>query len=156
MRHRILAIAVTLVFGTGIGTASAFDQAHFEAVKDGKKDCPWCDLSGADFTGIEMSGVDLSGANLTDANLSKAAFTNVDLSGADLTGVNVEGTKFTDSNLKGADLDQVDLTASVLVRTKLETAYCDWATKLPESTGLACEGVAIQRKQGASTKHRTM
>jgi hypothetical protein len=28
----------------------------------------------------------------------------------------------------------------------LETAYCDWATKLPADSELTCSGVAIERK----------
>ena len=156
MKRQTLLIAAGLMVLTGMTEANAFDNAKYQAVKAGKQDCPFCDLSGADFTGVKITGVDLSGANLTDANLSGAAFTKVDLSGADLTAVTVKGTDFSDSNLKGADLDQVDLTKAVLVGTKLESAYCDWATKLPEITGMVCEGVAIQRKIDTSTKRKML
>lgn len=152
MKRHILLIGASLLVLAGAGKVHAYDDVQFQAVKAGMKDCPWCDLSGADFTGIKISGIDLSGANLTDANLTKASFTKVDLSGADLTAAIVNGTEFSDSNLKGADLDQVDLTKAVLVRTKIETALCDWATKLPENTAMVCEGVAIQRKSGTSAK----
>lgn len=146
MRHRTLVIATGLLVMAGISKAGAYNEAHYKAVKAGNQDCPFCDLSGADLSGAKISGVDLSGSNLTDANLSEAAFTKVDLSGADLTAATVNGTNFSDTSLKSADLDQVDLTKAVLVRTKIETAYCDWATKLPEGTGMVCEGVAIQRQ----------
>lgn len=155
MRHLALPVAASMFLLGAATTALAFDPAKYEAVKAGKQDCPFCDLSGADFTGVKISGVDLSGANLTDANLSKATFTKVDLSGADLTAANVQGTDFTDTNLKGADLDQVDLTGAVLIGTTIETAYCDWATKVPESTGMMCEGVAIVQMRNLKANRKS-
>ena len=154
MKRQTLLIAAGLMVITGMTKANAFDNAKYQAVKAGKQACPWCDLSGADFTGVKITGVDLSGANLTDANLSKAAFTKVDLSGADLTSAVLDGTDFSNTNLKGADLDQVDLSGAILVGANIETAYCDWATKLPANTDMVCEGVAIQRKEGVATKRK--
>lgn len=75
-----------------------------------------------------------------------AALTKVDLSGADLTSANVAGTDLSDTNLKGADLDQVDLSGAILKGAQIETAYCDWATKLPANSSFVCAGVTIQRK----------
>ena len=46
----------------------------------------------------------------------------------------------------GAELDQVDLSGAVLSDVQLDTAYCDWATKLPAGLDVACVGVSIQRK----------
>ena len=46
----------------------------------------------------------------------------------------------------GAVVSTVDLSGAVLVDVQLETAYCDWATKLPEGIELTCKGVTLQRK----------
>lgn len=131
-----------------IGSTAVFavDQTQYEALKAGKKACAWCDLSGASFTNAKLAGADLSGANLTGADLRGADLRNVDFSGADLTGVDVSGADLSGAILFGADIDQVDLSTAVLTDTKLERANCDWATKLPAGSALACVGVTIERK----------
>lgn len=141
-----LAIAAGLMACVGSTAALAADQAKFQALKDGAKACEWCDLSGARLSKFKLSGADLSGANLTGADLSGADLRNVDLSGADLTGANVNGADLSNANLAGADIDQVDLSKAVLEGARLETANCDWATKLPAGSRLACVGVTIERK----------
>lgn len=106
MKRWTLVTAASLIAVAGASQAWAFEEARFQAVKNGRGDCPWCDLSGANLATFNLAGVDLSGADLT---------------GADFTG-------------------------AVLVGTKLEGANCDWATKLPEGSGLSCVGVAIEYK----------
>ena len=147
-RHLIAArlIVASLVAALAAGTASAFDQGQYQSVKQGRGDCPWCDLRGADLTNLRLDGVDLGGADLTEADLSDAVLTGVDLTGADLTGAVLTGADLTGTDLTGADLDQVDLSATVLEGAKLERAYCDWATRLPPETNLVCAGVTIERK----------
>lgn len=143
-RKRIIAASVVaLVASAG---AYAYDQNQYASVKGGQADCAWCDLSGADLKNVDFTGADLSGANLTGADISGANLAKADLSGADLTGAVVAGTDLSGSSLAGADLDQVDLSNAILVGTVLETAYCDWATKLPAESELTCAGVTIERK----------
>lgn len=144
-RNQLIAASVIALIGT-TGSAFAYNQAHYASVKGGQSDCAWCDLSGADLRNVDFSGADLSGANLTGADISGAVFTRADLSGADLTGAVVTGADFSGSSLVGADLDQVDLSGAILAGTILEKAYCDWATKLPDDSQLACVGVTIERK----------
>jgi uncharacterized protein YjbI with pentapeptide repeats len=145
MKRWNLLIATSLVAGLTATAAPAFEPTQVQAVKDGQGNCPWCNLSGADLANVRLTGVDLSGADLTEADLTDAKITKVDLTGADLTGAVLKGADLSGTNLMGADLDQVDLSDAVLVGTKLETANCDWATKLPEGLGLSCVGVTIVR-----------
>jgi len=140
----IMAASVVAIFGSA--GALAYDQAQYDAVAGGKPDCAWCDLSGADLRNIDFSGADLSGANLTGADISGAILRKADLSGADLTGAVVTGADLSGSSLAGADLDQVDLSGALLGDAVIETAYCDWATKLPGDSKMACIGVTIERK----------
>lgn len=146
MKIHHLLIAAGAISIISASAAEAFDQGQYQSLKNGQGDCPWCDLSGADLTNVKLSGVDLGGADLTEANLSGAALTEVDLTGADLTGAVLTGADLSGTDLTGADLDQVDLSATVLEGAKLEKAYCDWATRLPAGSGLACIGVTIERK----------
>lgn len=139
----IAASMIALIASSG---ALAYDLNQYASVKGGQGDCAWCDLSGADLRNVDLSGADLSGANLTGADISGAVFTKADLSGADLTGAVVVGADLSGSTLAGADLDQVDLSRATLVGTVLETAYCDWATKLPDDSQLICSGVTIEHK----------
>jgi uncharacterized protein YjbI with pentapeptide repeats len=143
MKRWNLLIAASLIAVSAATAASAFDPAQVQAVKSGQGDCPWCKLSGADLANVKLTGVDLSGADLTAADLTHAKITKVDLTGADLTGAVLKGADLSGTDLRGADLDQVDLSDVILVGTKLETANCDWATKLPEDSGLSCVGVTI-------------
>jgi uncharacterized protein YjbI with pentapeptide repeats len=140
----IMAASVIVIFGSA--SALAYDQSQYDAVTGGKSDCAWCDLSGADLRDIDFSGADLSGANLTGADISGAILRKADLSGADLTGAVVAGADLSDSSLAGADLDQVDLSGALLSGAVIEKAYCDWATKLPDDSEMACIGVTIERK----------
>jgi uncharacterized protein YjbI with pentapeptide repeats len=144
-RWTLLTVA-GLIACAGSAAAFAADQTQYQALKAGKKACAWCDLSGAKLAKLKLAGVDLSGANLTDADLSGADLRNVDFSGADLTGVNVSGADLSGANLAGADIDQVDFSKAVLKGAKLETANCDWATKLPTDSDLACVGVTIESR----------
>jgi uncharacterized protein YjbI with pentapeptide repeats len=146
MKIHNLLIAAGFICAIATSTAPAFDQAHYQSVKQGQGDCPWCDLSGADLANLKLSGADLGGADLTEADLTGAVLTKVDLSGADLTGAVLTGADLSGAVLTGADLDQVDLSGAVLEGAILEKAYCDWGTKLPEGLGLACVGVAIERQ----------
>jgi uncharacterized protein YjbI with pentapeptide repeats len=145
-----LTIAIVLLSAAGVpvgtGDSLAFDDADYRSVAVEGTDCLWCDLSEADLAEADLTGVDLTGSDLTGADLSRAALRNTDLSGADLTDAVLVNTDFTNANLAGADLNQVDLSRAVLVGAKLEGAYCDWATKLPDGTGLACEGVTLAHK----------
>ena len=140
----IIAASVVAIFGSA--GALAYDQTQYDAVASGKSDCAWCDLSGADLRNIDFSGADLSGANLTGADISGAILRKADLSGADLTGAVVVDADLSDSSLAGADLDQVDLSSALLSGAIIEKAYCDWATKLPDDSNMACIGVTIERK----------
>jgi len=145
--NRLVFLAVAgLVAGVGSTAALAVDQAKFDSLRNGAKACVWCDLSGAKLAKFKLTGVDLSGANLTGADLSGADLRNVNFTGADLTGVSVSGADFSGANLAGADIDQVDFSAAIMKDAMLETANCDWATKLPAGSGLACVGVTIERK----------
>lgn len=146
MRRWILMVATGAIACAGSTAAPALDQTRYVALTTGAKDCAWCDLVGAKLSGSNLSGADLSGADLTGADLSGANLRKVDFSGADLTGVNVDGADFSGANLAGADVDQVDLSKAVLTGARLETAYCDWATKFPAGSGLACVGVTVERK----------
>jgi uncharacterized protein YjbI with pentapeptide repeats len=146
MKIHELLIAAGFISAFTVNAATAFDQGQYQSVKQGQGDCPWCDLSGADLTNIKLSGADLGGADLTEADLTGAVLTKVDLTGADLTGAMLTGADLSGTDLTGADLDQVDLSGTVLEGAKLEKAYCDWGTKLPEGSGLACVGVAIERQ----------
>jgi uncharacterized protein YjbI with pentapeptide repeats len=146
MHNRTSIIVAALMVIAATSGASAFDEAHYQKVKNGARSCTWCDLKGADFRNIRLSGVDLSGADLTGANMADAALTKIDLSGADLTSAVVTGADLSGTNLKGADLDQVDLSNAILKGAQIETAYCDWATRLPENSGYVCSGVTIQHK----------
>ncbi len=142
--HLLMVAGLVSVVSTS--AVKAFDQGQYQSVKQSQSDCPWCDLSGADLTNVKLSGTDLGGADLTEADLSGAVLTEVDLTGADLTGAVLTGANLKGTDLTGADLDQVDLSATVLEGAKLEKAYCDWATRLPTGSGLACVGVTIERK----------
>jgi uncharacterized protein YjbI with pentapeptide repeats len=146
MKRQILLLAAGLLMLAGATNAYAYDELKYQAIKNGKKMCQWCDLKGADLRKIRLSGVDLSGSDFTGANLAGASLTKVDLSGADLTSATVAGADLSGSNLKGADLDQVDLSGANIKGAQIETAYCDWATKLPANSGFVCAGVTIQRK----------
>jgi len=143
-RKRVIAASIiAIIASTG---ALAYDQAHYASVKAGHSDCAWCDLSGADLRNVDFSGADLTGTNFTDADISGAVLSKADLSGADLTGAVVVGADLSESNLEGAELDQVDLSGANLAGAVLERAYCDWGTKLPDDSPLACEGVTLKRK----------
>jgi len=146
MKQITLVFAASLIAMSYVTGASAFDAAKLEAVKAGARTCAWCDLSGADLSNLKLGGVDLSGANLTNANLGGASLRGVDLAGADLTGADVRGADFSHANLVGADLDQVNLSVAVITGAKIEKAYCDWATKLPSDSPLACVGVTIEHR----------
>ena len=146
MKRWTLLTAAGLFAIAGATQAWAFDETQYQAVKNGQGDCPWCDLSGANLANMDFEGVDLSGADLTEADLTGADLTKVDLSGADLTGAVVTGADLSGADFTAADLDQVDLSSAVLVGAKLERANCDWATKLPQDSGLSCVGVTIERQ----------
>lgn len=146
MKRQTLLLAAGLLMFAGATDAYAYDELKYQAVKNGKKICQWCNLKGADLRKIKLSGVDLSGSDLTGANLAGAALTKVDLSGADLTSANVAGADLSDANLKGAEMDQVDLSGANIKGAQIETAYCDWGTKFPANSGFVCAGVTIQRK----------
>ena len=146
MNRWILLTTVGLIACGVSNAALSVDQMKYQALKNGAKACAWCDLTGARLAKFKLSGADLSGANLTGADLSGADLRNVDFSGADLTGANVSGADLSGANLAGADIDQVDLSKAVIKGAKLETANCDWATKLPTESDLACVGVTIARK----------
>ena len=146
MKARDQLIAASMIAIIGSSGAFAYDQAQYASIKNGQSNCAWCDLSGANLSNVNFSGADLSGANLTGADMTGAVLTKADLSGADLTGAMVADADLSGSNLAGADLDQVDLSRAVLVDAMLEKAYCDWATKLPDDSEMACVGVAIERK----------
>ena len=47
MRRWNLLIAASVITFAGATGAAAFDQAQYQAVLDGQKDCIWCKLSGA-------------------------------------------------------------------------------------------------------------
>ncbi|MDH3265116.1 MAG: pentapeptide repeat-containing protein [Paracoccaceae bacterium] len=146
MKRWTLITAASLFAFAAAAQAWAFDEAQYQAVKSGQGDCPWCDLSGADLATVKFAGADLSGADLTEADLSGADLTKADLSGADLTGAVLTGADLSGADFTAADLDQVDLSGAVLVGAKLERANCDWATKLPQDSGLSCVGVTIERE----------
>lgn len=125
--------------------AVAFDPAHYQAVKGGKKGCLFCDLSAANLTKVDLAGVDLGGADLTDANLTSANLTKANLTGADLTRATLTKAVLRDADFSGVELDEVDLTDVDLTAVKnLDTCLCDWGTKLP--AGWVCSGVTIQRE----------
>lgn len=139
-------IAAGLISFAGTTETLAFNQAQYEAVKNGDKACLWCDLSGADLANVDLTGADLSGADLTEANLNGATLREVDLTGADLTGAQLAGADLSRAIFTGADLDQVDLSRAIIAGAKLENANCDWATRFPESSGLVCVGVTVERE----------
>ena len=56
------------------------------------------------------------------------------------------GTDFTGAKLVEAEFNQVDLSNAILEGAKLEGAYCDWATELPEGFELSCDGVILTHK----------
>lgn len=139
------ASAITLL--TGLTQVNAYDQDQYQAVKDGQKNCPYCDLSAADLTNIDFTGSNLSGADLTDANLTNGNLTKANLSGADLTRVKLVDTVLMDTNFMHVELDEVDLSGVDLTNTlNLDKSYCNWDTKIPENSDWVCEGVVIQQK----------
>jgi uncharacterized protein YjbI with pentapeptide repeats len=146
MKRLNVFIAASLIIAAGATGALAFDPAQVQAVKNGQESCPWCKLSGANLANVKLSGGDLSGADLTEADLTGAELKKVDFSGADLTGAVLTGADLSGSDFTAADLDQVDLSSAVIVGAKLESANCDWATKLPAGSDLSCVGVTIERK----------
>lgn len=146
MKRWILTVVAGAVACAGSTAALALDQAKYAALTAGAKDCEWCDLAGAKLSNSDLSEANLSGADLTGADLSGADLRKVDFSGADLTGANVDGADLSRANLAGADVNQVDLTKAVLTDARLETAYCDWATKFPAGSPFECVGVTVERK----------
>ena len=143
----VIATASAITLLTGFAGVNAYDQAQYQAVKDGQKHCQYCDLSAADLSNIDFTGSDLSGADLTGANLTNGNLTKANLSGADLTRVKLVDTVLVDTNFMHVELDEVDLSSVDLTNAvNLDKSYCNWGTKIPESSGWFCEGVVIQRK----------
>jgi hypothetical protein len=54
MKIHNLLIAAGFICAIATSTAPAFDQAHYQSVKQGQGDCPWCDLSGADLANLKL------------------------------------------------------------------------------------------------------
>jgi uncharacterized protein YjbI with pentapeptide repeats len=139
--------ASVIVFLIGGHSAVAFDPAQYQSVIDGKKDCPFCDLSAANLTKVDLAGADLVGADLTDADLTSANLAKVNFTGADLTRVSLTNAVLTEADFTNVELDEVDLTGVDLSTAKhIDKSYCNWATKLPQGTGWICGGVTIQRQ----------
>jgi uncharacterized protein YjbI with pentapeptide repeats len=111
MNIRILSIA--LLFGFGVQTGFAFDQATLDFVKKNKKlptdkkkgfltDLSKANLEGANLTGANLTGANLSGSCLEIANLTGANFSGADLTGANLSGANIKLTNFEGAKLPAA------------------------------------------------------
>jgi uncharacterized protein YjbI with pentapeptide repeats len=147
MNRSIVTIMISLVtvagFSAGSLDALAFDEEQYRTVKVDQAPCIFCDLTGADLTKVNLTGVDLTGADFTEADLSGAVLRNADLTSADFTDAVMVGTDFTGAKLVEAEFNRVDLSNAILEGAKLEGAYCDWATKLPEDLELSCDGVLL-------------
>ena len=78
--------ALTIAATMFASSASAFDAAHLQKLKD-TNECIACDLSGAN-----LNGADLSESYLAYANLSAADLTGANLGGADLRKANLSST----------------------------------------------------------------
>ena len=87
-------IAAGLITFAAATEAQAFDQTQYQAVKNGDKACPWCNLSAANLANANLAGADLTGADLTGADLTKVDLTGADLTGAVLAGAVLLGRQF--------------------------------------------------------------
>ena len=72
MKPWTLPVVAILITPVGVTEVQAFDQAQYQALTSGQKDCQMCDLSDANLTKADLRGANLWAANLTDANLAEA------------------------------------------------------------------------------------
>jgi uncharacterized protein YjbI with pentapeptide repeats len=142
-----LLTAASIIAGFGLSPAAAFNESHVEAVKQGQRDCRWCDLSGAKLVKINLSGANMRGATLQGADLTEGNLNKVDFSGAILTGATMTGVVLTDANLRQSTLNEVDLSGADITGADLQGAYCDHMTKIPEPSEWSCAGVVFERRQ---------
>ena len=146
MKIVMLLVAVSLVAIVGAAQVRAFDQVEYQAVIDGRKVCPFCDLSGAKLFNADLSGAILTASDFAGANLTKVNFTKADLTSVSFNRAILKGAILTGAKLVWAELDHVDLTETDLTDADLEKAKCNWETRFPPGSGWVCEGVTVRRR----------
>ena len=87
---KLILTALTVASTMFASSASAFDPAHLQQLKNTGK-CATCDLGGADLSSADLGGAKLISANLRGADLGGTNLRDADLSGADLGGANLSG-----------------------------------------------------------------
>lgn len=118
------------------------DPVAVASIKQGKHDCPHCDLAGADLNNTCVKAGNLEGADFEGANLSlmcmsyadfkDANFRGADLGAANLAHANLAGADFTGADLTITSFKGTDLTKAVgLTQTQLDQACGDKETKPP-------------------------
>ena len=111
------------------------------ALRAGRNDLRWADLSRADLSEANLTGASLGGANLRGANLREANLTGASLAGADLSRDYLTRANLAGANLAGADLRWADLSRADLREANLTGASLGGA----DLTGADLTGADLSR-----------